>query len=180
MRKSIAISAISLIALLLLASPAFAGGYLSFGGGGGGKAEAGNFSFDLGGFPANYLFGIGFTYIFSGDVPSDILEYPVPHSDYTSLGKRQNDEYGFFMKGGLEVIKNRQIFLFGLAGLTFVEEIELAQSNVTGWYYEQSSSTKSNGIAGGGIGYFPKDKWFCLQLEYDNRRGLTGSTGFVF
>jgi hypothetical protein len=117
--------------------------------------------------------------IFTSDVPAGTLDYPVPHSDYTSLGRRQNDEWGFYVETGLEVIKDKGIFLFGLGGLTFIEEIEVAQSNVTGWYYEQSASTKTNTMIGGGIAYFPKDKWFCLQLEYDNRRGVTGSIGFV-
>ena len=184
MRKSLVILTIGLVTLLFLASSALANGYFAVGGGGGGQAEAGNFSIDIGGFSTekktNYFLGGGLTSIFSSDIPSNILEYPVPHSDYTSLGRKQDDELGLYMKAGFQVITRKRIFIFGLLGLTFTEEIELAQSNVTGWYYEQSSSTDTNMMIGGGIAYFPENKRFCLQLEYDNRRGVTGSIGFVF
>ena len=182
MKKSLVILAIGLVTLLFLASSALANGYFAVGGGGGGQAEAGNFSIDIGGFSTgkktNYFFGGGCTLIFTSDIPSGTLDYPVPHSDYTSLGRRQNDELGFYMKAGFQVITRKRIFIFGLWGLTFAEEIELAQSNVTGWYYEQSSSADTSMMIGGGIAYFPQDKWYCLQLEYDNRRGVTGSIGF--
>lgn len=51
---------------------------------------------------------------------------------------------------------------------------------MTGWYYENSSDTKFNGLYGGGLGYFPADKTWSLSAEYDSRRGITGSIGFKF
>ncbi|MBW1614607.1 MAG: hypothetical protein JRJ57_11715 [Deltaproteobacteria bacterium] len=128
----------------------------------------------------NRLIAIGLGFIFNADdVPSDTLEYPVPHSDYNNLGTRQKgNEYAFFGKYGVEVIKNKQVFIFALGGLSFSEEIDLARSNVTGWYYEQSSSSKINGMFGGGLSYFPLNNKISFQVEYDDRRGITGGIGF--
>ena len=151
-------------------------GYLSIGGGGGGDADAANISFEIGS-AGKYLFGLGFTYIISDDVPSDTLDYPVPHWDYTRLGTRQDGEFGFYGTLGIGVYKG--IYLFGLGGVSFAKEIELAQSNVTGWYYTQSSDTLTHGMYGGGIRLGLGEK-FCLQVELDNRRGVTGMIGFVW
>jgi hypothetical protein len=184
MRKIVMVSVV--VWLLILPMAAFAEEYFSVGGGAGGKADAPNLTLELGGVSTdrehNRLIAIGLGFIFNADdVPSDTLEYPVPHSDYTNLGTRQKgNEYALFGKYGLEVIKNKGAFIFALGGLSFSEEIDLARSNVTGWYYEQSSSSKVNGMFGGGLSYFPINSKVSLSVEYDNRRGITGSLGFRF
>ena len=131
--------------------------------------------------PLNYLVALSIGFILNGDsVPSDTLEYPVPHNDYTSLGtKRKGNEMALLLKYGLEVIKDKNVFVFVLGGASFGEEIELAQSNVTGWYYEQSSSTTTYGMYGGGVSYKATNK-LLLSVEYDNRRGATGSIGYFW
>jgi len=153
--------------------------YLTIGGGGGGEAEEANISFEIGS-AAKHILGFGLFFIFDADeVPNDTLEYPCPHGNYSSLGIRQKGPgYGFFGKAGLELIKNKDLFVFGLGGIALEEKVKLVRSNVTGWYYEQSSSTETHGLYGGGIGYFPEDKWFRLQVEYDTWRGVVGSVGF--
>ena len=162
------------------------GGFFSIGGGAGGDADAVNLSLEFGGYSGqkniNHLYGIGLTFLFnSDDVPTGTLEYPVPHNLYTSLGTRQKgEEFGIYGKYGLEILKGSGFFIHALAGISFSEEIDLARSNVTGWYYEQSSSTETNGMYGGGVSYFLYDSKFGLQLEYDNRRGVTGLIGFVW
>ena len=134
----------------MLPTVSFAEGYFAIGGGTGGKADAPNLTLEIGEVSTdrehNRLLSIGLGFIFNADdVPSGTLEYPVPHSDYTNLGTRQKgNEYALFGKYGLEIIKNKGLFVFALGGLSFSEEIELAQSNATGWYYEQSSSNKVN------------------------------------
>lgn len=171
--------------LLILPITAFAERYFSVGGGGGGKADAPSLTLELGEVSTNReykcLIAIGWSFIFNADdVPSDTLEYPVPHSDYTNLGRRQKDnEHALFGKCGLEV-KKQGAFIFALAGLSSSKEIDLARSNVTGWYYEQSSSSKVNGMFGGGLSYFSINSKVFLSVEYDNRRGITGSLGFRF
>lgn len=184
MRKAVIVS--SLTCLLSIPTIVNAERYFSVGGGAGGKADAANLSLEVGGVTTNrehdrlLAFGVGI--IFNGDdVPSDTLEYPVPHWNYTDLGTKQDGpEIALFGKYGLEVITNKRLFLFGLGGLSFAKEIELAQSNATGWYYEQSSSSKLNGVFGAGLSYFPPESKVSLSVEYDNRRGITGSLGYRF
>lgn len=164
-----------------------ADGYVSIGGGYGGKVNAANVSVELGRISTNQdshnqLIALDFGFIFNADnVPSGTLDYPVPHGDYRSLGKRQKgNEYALAAKYGLELLKNEGIFAFGLGGFSISEEINLAQSNATGWYYQNSSTSKLNGLYGGGLGYFPVGSKWSISAEYDNRRGITGSVGFRF
>jgi hypothetical protein len=167
--------------VLTIPMSAFAGGYFAIGGGAGGDADAPNVSIEIGsvstGRNPDILMALGFGFIFNtDDVPSDTLDYPIPHWDYTSLGKRQKgNEYCLFGKLGMGI---KGIFIYGLGGVSFAEEIELAQSNVTGWYYEQSSSTEAHGMYGGGLALFIPGSRVSLQAEYDNRRGVTGGVGF--
>jgi len=181
--KKIVIVAFAIISLFVFPIKSFAGGYFAIGGGAGGQSGAPNLTFEVGGVSTsknhNRLLSIGFGFVFNADdVPTGTLEYPVPHSDYVNLGTRQKgNEYAFFGKYGLEIIKGKGLFLFVLGGLSAAEEIELARSNVTGWYYEQSSSSKVNGMFGGGISYFPLNNRLSFQVEYDNRRGVTAGVG---
>lgn len=174
------------LSLITLSPMAFAKGYVSFGGGGGGDAGSGNMRIDGGGYTVdknlNFLIGMGVPYTINrDDTPSRLLEYPVPHTNYTSLGTRKRgEEVGVYAKFGIEPIKNTGVFIFATGGATWGKEIDLAQSNLTGWYYQQSETYKTFGLFGGGIGYFPKDYRFCLQAAYDNRMGVTGSLGFTW
>ncbi|MFB3926495.1 MAG: hypothetical protein ACE14T_10620 [Syntrophales bacterium] len=173
--------------VLFLSSSACAGkAYFSIGGGGGAEAKAGNIRIEAGGYTTdkahNLLFGVGIPFTFNRDeVPAGTLEYPVPHPDYTSLGtRRKGEEAGAYLKAGFEPVSNTGIFVFALGGVTSGKEISLAQSNVTGWLYEQSESTRNYGLFGGGIGFFPKHESYCLHFEYDNRMGFTGNIGFTW
>lgn len=176
------------VLLLMVASPSnsYAKGYVAVGGGAGGEAGSPNISFEIGATSSAHqtdTFGalsIGII-LNSDDVSSDTLDYPVPHNDYELLGnKQQGNEIAGLFKYGVEVKKGSRVFLFGLGGLSFAKEIELARSNVTGWYYEQSSSYEYYGIYGGGICYFSQTHSFSLHLDIDNRRGITGSIGYIF
>lgn len=174
------------IVLLLISMNTFSKGYVAVGGGAGGEAESSNVSFEIGATSSAHesnTFGalsIGII-LNSDDDPSDTLDYPVPHRDYELLGtKQQGNEIAALFKYGVEIKKGSGVFLFGLGGLSFAKEIELARSNVTGWHYEQSSSYEYYGIYGGGVCYFSQTHSFSLHLDIDNRRGITGSIGFVF
>ena len=113
------------------------------------------------------------------DTPSDLIEHPVPHLDFTSLGKRdKGEEAGLYGKFGIELVNRTGVFLLVYGGATWAREIELAQSNVNRRYYQESEKTRTYGLIGGGIGYFPRRHRVCLQLEYDNRMGITGLVGF--
>ncbi|KAA0258829.1 hypothetical protein FHQ18_02450 [Deferribacter autotrophicus] len=170
--------------LLILNNSLFADGYISIGGGYGGENNKANISID-GGIISTYehyraLYGVGLGYIFLDDeVPENTLDYPVPHSDYTYIGtKNDGGETLLFGKFGIEIVKNSGFFVYGLGGISYVKEIELAQSNATGWYYTQSEDSKTHGVYGAGIGYFPINKGIVLMLDFDNRRGITGGIGY--
>ena len=167
---------------ITLPATTFAEGYFSMGGGTGTNGP--NITFELGKISTdrehNYLVALGLGFIFNaGNVPSETLDYPCPHGYYTDLGTEQKgNEIAILGKYGLEIIKNKGLFIVALAGLSFYEEVDLAQSDATGWYYEQSSSTGAYGVFGGGLNYFPPGSKVSFQVEYDNRRGVTGGIGF--
>jgi hypothetical protein len=73
-------------------------------------------------------------------------------------------------------------YLSLLTGITRAEEAYIVQSNPTGAYYKQSSESKAHGFFGISVGYFPQlFDWkvnLSLQVDYDNRRGVTGSVGW--
>ncbi len=167
---------------LILSGVTFAEMYFAVGGGAGGKAGAPNVTFDIGYISTykkpNYLIAGGGSVIFTNNIPANVLDYPVPHWDYTNLGTRQTNESALFVKGGLEVIKNQGVFIFLLGGFSFLEKIQLARSNITGWYYTQASHSRTYGLLGVGLGYFLPNSRLSFSVEYDNRRGVTGSLGY--
>lgn len=149
-----------------------------------GESDATNLSIEAGtilnhDYP-NYLLGFGIGVIFNADnYPTNTLEYSASDKYSTSLGTRQkHNEFVFFGKYGIQPIEKYRVFLFGLGGISYYKEVELARSTLTGRRYEQSSSTIVESLYGGGIGYFPKYHQLFFQVEYDNRRGITGTIGF--
>ncbi len=178
---------LSLLSLFLVfsVSDAMANWYVAAGGGGGGETNRGNLRAEGGRYTTNqnvnYLFGFGLTFTLGrDDTPSDLIEHPAPHEDFTSLGKRdKGEEAGFYGKFGIELVNRAGVFLLVYGGATWAREIELVRSNVTGRHYQESEKTKGYGLIGGGIGYFPKrHRFFNLQLGYDNRMGINGMAGF--
>jgi hypothetical protein len=159
-------------------------GYFALGGGSGGDAKCSNGRMEAGYYTVtdnvNYLLGIGAAVTFGRDqTPADLLDYPVPHSFYVNLGqKNKGEEWGFYAKFGFEPIHGSGLFLFGLGGFTMGQQIMLAQSLATGWYYTQSTTTNTYGLYGGGIGYYGALFPINVQLSYDNRMGTTGMIGF--
>jgi hypothetical protein len=174
----------SLLLVLTTSGHALANWYVTFGGGGGGETKRGNLRGEGGMYTTNqsvnYLFGFGLSFTLGrDDTPSDLIEHPVPHEDFTRLGKRdKGEEVGLYGKFGIEVVNRAGVFLMVYGGATWAKEIELAQSNVTRRYYQESEKTKTYGLIGGGIGYFPRFHRFCFQMGYDNRMGINGMVGF--
>ena len=81
--------------------------------------------------------GIGVGIVFNSDyTDSEVLDYPVPHTDYRSLGeKRVGNSYGldvFYFLTDPAVVRP----YFGI-GLYKDNRKTLAQSNVTNWIYTQ-------------------------------------------
>lgn len=175
-----------LIGVLVLTFPSitFAKKYVLFTGGNGGDTDASSWGVDLGGFSTgrdlNHFGGFGASYILngSGSTPSDVLDWSCPHNDYTELETVRNNESALFGKYGLELVKNKRLFIFVLAGFSTFTKKEYVQSNATGWYYEQSSRSYSYNVFGGGIAYFSVESKLSIQVSHDNRRGISVGVGF--
>jgi len=175
---------VSLILLITSSNTAYAEGYWAIGGGYGGEAETGNLSLELGKInrKTGQIFGFGVGFIFNADsFPSDTIETPIPHNNFTDLGvKQKGNEYALYGKYGKEIVNKSGWFFYGLGGASFSEDVRLVRSNVTGWFWEQSSKSVVNFLYGAGIAFMPTKNQFILQIEYDNRRGGVGLIGTRF
>ena len=170
--------------LLYCFSPAFAG-YFAIGGGKNAEVynlslEAGTTDLELGNH--NYLFGIGIPFILhgDGDIPDGTIKSPISHDKYVSLDKKNDGtELGLFAKFGVE-LGHSGFYLSLLGGFSRANEIELVRSTETEQYFEQSSEGKTYSLYGGSIGYFSDifNREICILVDYDNRRGVTGTIGF--
>jgi len=175
-----------LVGLVVLSFSAHADTYFTIGAGGGGEPKAASISLDGGvvkeGLYRNSIMALGISVIFSGDTDADdALDYPVPHGSYVNLGtKQRDDEYAFYMKYGIEIFEKSNIYIAGLLGFSGYEEIELARSTATGWYYTQSKKEKIQGIGGASLIYLSTDRKLSFQVEGDNRRGVSAGVGFMF
>lgn len=117
-----------------------------------------------------------------GDIPSDTIVDPYPPGDCTNLGnKPEGIESGILGKFGIELFGSN-VYTSILQGITHGHEVHLMQSNITGDYYEQSSDTKLYYLYGISLGYFTElFDWklkLNIQIDYDNRRGVTGLIGW--
>lgn len=107
-----------------------------------------------------------------------LLDYPVPHSDYRSLGKhRIDDAYGFDTLAFYNYDADASLFA-GL-GLYFQKTGEIAQSNATGWLYTQSTDEQITIRPSVGVQIFPNGKWM-FGLTYHTLRGITVLAGLHF
>lgn len=136
-----------------------------------------NSSFALGGRLENLGFEIGGRT--GGDYKKDdLLDYPVPHSDYTRLGKKSVDgNIGFDVLGFLSPLP--QVSLYAGLGAYFQEYREVARSNVTGWQYTQSKTTETELSLSGGMQFFPSEM-IMLGIGYHSSRGVNGQIGLRF
>ena len=130
---------------------------------------------------------------FSSD---DLLDYDIPHNDYTDLGVQSVDRawgldlLGFYTLSGIEAV---QVALLGGLGYYSQEYRHIVQSNVTGWYYTQSKTSKphlavslgaqvyltrsgSSGCFVVGVAYHTV-RGVCLRIGFGSRQGLWGASG---
>ena len=126
---------------------------------------------------SNWGLGIGF--IFNAEFASkDILDYPVPHSSYTNLGtKRTSSAFGgdvYYFFGDSPNVRP----YVGL-GVYFAPKKEVAQSNITGWYYNQQSQTSTNLAAEVGI-QMVSEKGYTFGAGFHSIRGANIIVGKAF
>lgn len=94
--------------------------------------------------------GWGLGIVFNGEISGDdVLDYPVPHNNYTNLGtQRTGNAIGLdalWFPAGDSAWRP-----YAGLGLYYDKRAEIAQSNVTGWYYKQKEKSALN--IGGELG----------------------------
>ncbi len=133
-----------------------------------------HFSLAFGGRGTHWGFEVGA--INDGQYSSrEVLDYPVPHNDYTLLGK-----YKIGGTYGIDVLYyplNWSSMSIGVSvGVYFYEEAEIARSNVTGWLYRQTSEGNIEPAWGINLDWFPF-KGVLLGLTFHSIRGLAVRLG---
>ena len=165
---------LSLLLILTFSNSAFGQGIYTYISGG---YTGENFSF-LAGFIGVNL-GIGGGYVLNADYSKEqINDYPCPHDDYHLLGEAKvGNKVGLTATYPIRT-QGRFIFLpgFGLYAQTIAN---VARSNVTGWYYAQSSRTQM-GIELCFDAIYKAHSNFLLGLGFSLQRGVTGTLSFSF
>ncbi|MCC6502415.1 MAG: hypothetical protein IT362_04675 [Deltaproteobacteria bacterium] len=109
---------------------------------------------------------------------SDIYDYPVPHTDFTDLGKQKVDS-----AIGLDVLgfynASRQLSFYGGLGLYFQQYIRIGQSNISGLLYTEAEETEADAAFSAGIQFFPSNS-VLLGIGYHSIRGINGQIGIKF
>ena len=123
-------------------------------------------------------FGWGLGFVFNGEIAdSDVHDYPVPHNDYTNLGtKRTGNAIGldaYWFPAGESSWRP-----YAGLGLYFDKRAEIAQSNVTGWYYKQKEKSGVNLGGEVGIQYLTTSRTIW-GLGYHTIRGAFLSLGWA-
>ena len=126
---------------------------------------------------------MGFPIIPYGDtkLPNNTIESECPNDDCVDYGTEyKGTEVGGYVKIGTRFFVDN-LYLNLIGGATVVTESEIVQSPATDRYYEASSDTISNALYGVGLGFFPEvlDWQLVFMVDYDNRRGVTGSGGLL-
>lgn len=114
--------------------------------------------------------GWGLEIVFDGEISGDdVLDYPVPHNNYTNLGtQRTGNAIGLdalWFPAGDSAWRP-----YAGLGLYYDKRAEIAQSNVTGWYYKRKEKSALN--IGGELGLrYPRVGRDALgyRLPHDTR-----------
>lgn len=112
-------------------------------------------------------------------VPSGTLDYPVPHANFTSQGRYSGSAYGADVLAFANLDRTGNFSVYAGPGLYAQNSIEVARSNVTGWYYANSTST--NVVVAGSAGLRVKiSPTVEIGASYHTIRGIQGSVGIRF
>jgi hypothetical protein len=122
--------------------------------------------------------GIEIGAVFNTKFSSDVLDYPVPHSNYTDLGtKRSGTAFG--VDGLYFFGDSKSLRPYGGVGLYYSPRKDIAQSNVTGWYYKQSD--QSSVLFSGELGVqLLTNGGLTLGAGYHTVRGVNITIGKAF
>lgn len=112
-------------------------------------------------------------------LPSGTLSYTIPHGDFTKNGDYTGGSYGADLLLFLSLDDRKRFLLYGGPGVYLQSTTEVVQSNVTGWYYENGTSTSTTFAGGGGLRVAITPK-FEIGAGYHSLRGVQGSIGLRF
>lgn len=165
---------VPLSALILVTLPAHAEAWMSAG-----KApasEGGGFSLSaMTQGTANFAWGLGI--VFNGEFAgNDVLDYPVPHDDFTSLGNRRTGNAigldAVWFPAGVSSWRP-----YAGVGLYYNKRVDVAQSNVTGWLYTNEEKSNVQASFEAGIQYRSVDG-SLFGLGYHSIRGVYLTVGW--
>ena len=164
-------------------------GYFALGVGYGGEGNNESVSIEVGqkGIDLNRLdfqLGLGLPIIPYGDsnLPDGIIDGDCPNNDCVDNGTEYTgNELGLYGKIGLQLFLEN-FYLNIIGGGTVVNESSIVKSPATGRYYEESTESVWKVMYGAGLGYFPEifDWEIVIQVDVDNRRGISGLVGFYW
>ena len=107
----------------------------------------------------------------------NILDYKMPHSDYTNLGWQNVDQaYGIDIYRYFNVNSNSSVYIG--PGFYMREQRLLAKSNLTDLVYTQATSEKIQIPISIGFDIYGKE--FFYGLGYHSMRGLNIQFGIVY
>ncbi len=112
-------------------------------------------------------------------LPDETLDYTIPHNDFTVNGDYTGNAYGGDILVFLNLDRSGNVAIYGGPGLYAQSTTEVVQSNVTGWYYENGTTTEVVFAGGGGIRLKVAPK-LEVGVGYHSVRGVQGSIGFRF
>lgn len=123
-------------------------------------------------------YGIFAGYRFDSEIEEDVLDYPVPHNDFRTLGDKRVDN-SYALGGTYRYMFNDAHALRFQVGLGVEDVREVAQSNVTGWYYTQEENTTF--LPTLGVLYrFTVNEKLCLLIGGDTFLGIQAGLSFNF
>jgi hypothetical protein len=103
----------------------------------------------------------------------------VPHANFTSQGRHSGSAYGADVLAFANLDQTGNFSVYAGPGLYAQNSIEVARSNVTGWYYANSTST--NVVVAGSAGLRVKvSPTVEIGTSYHTLRGIQGTVGIRF
>lgn len=107
------------------------------------------------------------------------LKYGIPHNDFTVNGDYTGGAYGADLLLFIPSSGTSRFLIYGGPGVYLQDTTQVVQSNVTGWYYENGTSTKTQFAGGGGV-RIRVAPHIELGAGYHSIRGVQGSVGIRF
>ena len=164
-------------------------GYFTVGAGYGGEGDSASVSIEAGQKEIDFanldmLLGLGLPIIpYGGDnLPDNTIDGDCPNDDCENYSiEYTGTELGVYAKIGLKLFIE-SVYLNIIGGGTVVTESTIVKSPTTGRYYEESTESVLNAMFGAGLAYFPEVfGWqLVIQIDADNRRGVSGLVGFFW